>query len=205
MTLRNRPITQSGRSDRSSKGCVSRSAALSAVSQSFSPPLSTASICPRPTPWSFTMAASAISRGDALGVTSSSRRRRRSAAYTVSATSARSRLPRFLWSRKNSRSCWSAGARAGRTRVSAATIASSCGRVSVTAPSARHDARGGLLDHHAAARDRIAHLHRHVVMVHAEPHVDELLLLLVHVAQMERLHLADRDLDLLLAHDAQAE
>src|SRR5580765_8149491 len=112
---------------------------------------------------------------------------------------ARSRWPRFLLSRKNWRSCASAGARAGRITVSAWTIASSCARARFigTKGSALGDARRDLLHHDAVARHREAQLHRQVMLVDAEPHVDDLLLLGILVAKVQRAHLAQRDLDLL--------
>src|SRR4051812_31812238 len=119
--------------------------------------------------------------------------------------SARSRWPSVLLSRKNWRSCWSAGARAGRMTVRALMIASSCARARLM-ESARDDARRDLLDVEAVARHGIAKLHREIVLVHPQPHVDHFArILLVHVAQVDRAHLSERDLDLFLAQDLQVE
>src|SRR5471032_2018247 len=152
------------------------------------------------------MVARAISRGEALGVTCSRYRRRRSAAYTVSATRARSWLPRFLLSRKNCPSWRSAGALAGSTAARAWTIASSCARARFMGIGlAPGDARRDLLDHEAIARDGVAKLHRQVVLVHPEPDVDHRLVLGIDVAQVQGAHLAHGNVHLFLAEDLQIE
>src|SRR5437016_6203457 len=109
--------------------------------------------------------------------------------------SARSRWPRLLWSRKYCRSWASAGWRAGRITVSASTIASSWARESMARLSLR-DRRCHLLDHEAVARDGEAQFQGQVMVVQAEPHVDDLALVLgVDVAHVKRTHVADRHLD----------
>src|SRR3954471_12933449 len=107
----------------------------------------------------------------------------------VSAMSPRSRCPSFGWSRKNCRSCASAGARAGRITVSAWMIASRCAREKFIALPGAHT-RGDLLHGEAVLGDRIPHLHRHVVLVHAEPYVHLALVLWIDVPQVHGLHAA---------------
>src|SRR5260221_7904233 len=118
--------------------------------------------------------------------------------------SARSRCPRLLLSRKKSESSRSAGAVAGSTTASAWTMASSCARARFKVSALGH-LRGRLLDHHTVARDRIAQLHRQVVLVDAQPHVDLALVLGVGVAQMQRAQFSEGDLDLLDAEHLEVE